>query len=140
MSLVDRLGLNDPASVFDDERWPLAVTAAERGFAWLREHGPEHNLDWQRINVSKVRVYSDTDCPLGQASTYPMLSGQGSYMFTMGRLIKAGVMPIRDKDVWAHWHGFHDWGMAGEYIPYYLLTKAWKQVLLEAHQREETPA
>lgn len=139
MSFVDRFDLQ-PTLLDEDARWLHALAAAEKGLAWLQEHGAEHNLDWLRINVAKVRVASDVDCPLGQASSYPMFFGKGSYVVTMGRLIKAGVIPWRDRDLWAYRHGFHDWGMAGEYIPYYVLTKAWKQVLTEAHQREEVAA
>lgn len=139
MSFIDRSDLQP--DMFEEERWLQAVAHVEAGFAWLQEHGPEHNLDWRRINVAKVRVASDVDCPLGQASSYPMFFGKGSYMVTTGRLIKAGVIPAwRDRDLWAYRHGFHDWGMAGEYIPYYVLTKAWKQILTEAHQREEVAA
>jgi hypothetical protein len=99
----------------------LAIQAAEKGLAWLRESGPLYGLDVDKIDVNTLYIKSQCNCVLGQL-------GQ-EYSLVMSRLLNSGVVgsSITERIYWTEEHGF-DKGIHG-YFNYPELDEAWRLVL-----------
>lgn len=99
----------------------FAIQAAEKGLAWLKESGPIHGLDVDRVDIKTLNLRSTCNCVLGQLG--------GSYSLTMSRLIFNGAVgeDLVERILWSSAHGF-DQGTRGEFN-YSELDEAWRLVL-----------
>lgn len=97
-----------------------AEQCAQEGLTWLKEVGPEHGLDWTRIEVSTFDVGSLFRCALAQASPgrYP------NYNDTLYRIGDERGISYSELGRWAGEKGFN-----GRYASVAQLNIAWIKLL-----------
>jgi hypothetical protein len=97
----------------------LAIQAAEKGLAWLKESGPIYGLDVNQVDIERLDISAQCSCVLGQL-------GQ-DYGTVMRKLIADGAIgsDLFERIEWASEHGFD----GGNGVKYHHLDEAWRLVL-----------
>lgn len=96
----------------------IAMQAAEKGLAWLKESGPIYGLDVNEVDIEELSLRSCRRCVLGQLGT--------DYKQVMTGLIVRGVVSRAEVNDWVNDHGFESTADS----EYYELDQAWR-ILLE---------
>lgn len=89
------------------------------GLAWIKEN-QGRGFDVTRIDVERLNVASDYDCPLAQASGRPFSDVWEDMRFSVGTYGR-----------WAVDHGF-DWSWSTDGSDVCLLNDEWRRVLTAA--------
>ncbi len=102
---------------------------AEKGLAWLKESGPLYDLDWRRVDLTRVVMENADLCILGQASSLPCRD-----FYKVLRDVALDVGVGEDEIIaWSERLGFD--------LDYYenngfsVLTQVWQELLAEEHGR-----
>jgi len=95
----------------------IAMQAAEKGLAWLKESGPIYGLDVNEVDISELNLGSCRRCVLGQLGT--------DYKQVIMRLMAHGAVSQAEVDNWVNDHGFD----RTSEVEYHELDQAWRTLL-----------